>query len=140
MSRSQVVVAIMATWVAVGLVIGIVMGRRGHHAFLWMTLGAVFGPFTIALATHAARDTRVSRSRELSAGLAGTGSTSSSGSTARLSPKPRFTLPSRCWATGSAASPWQASPTTTVRVQRRRGTAKPGLSRTWNACEAPLRA
>jgi hypothetical protein len=31
MSRAQVAVALMVTWVAVGLVVGIIMGRRGHH-------------------------------------------------------------------------------------------------------------
>lgn len=73
MSGAQVWISLIVAWVVVGLIVGVIMGRRGHHTILWMTLGAAFGPLTLPLATQAVRDARTSRSRELSAGSAGTG-------------------------------------------------------------------
>lgn len=139
MTRMQAVIAIVVTWVAIGVVVGIVMGRRGYHSPTWILVGAVFGPLTIPLTTHAVRDARRwSRPRTLFAGSVGTGTVDvlvgihgSAGSEAR------FATPSDSWATGSAASPWQASWTTTAWVQPRRGTTGPGPWRTWSACEMP---
>lgn len=42
-------------WVLIGLVIGIVMGRRGHYLPAWLALGIAWGPFTIPIAWSAAR-------------------------------------------------------------------------------------
>jgi hypothetical protein len=70
----QAVIAIVVTWVAIGVVVGIVMGRRGYHSPTWILVGAVFGPLTIPLTTHAVRDARRwSRPRTLFAGSVGTG-------------------------------------------------------------------
>ena len=73
MNSAQVGILIVVSWVAVGLVIGLVMGRRGHNTLTWMILGAVLGPLTVPLAMHAVRDERTSRSHELSQGSPGPG-------------------------------------------------------------------
>jgi nucleotide-binding universal stress UspA family protein len=45
----------VATWLAIGVVLSIVMGRRGHDSFAWLVLGAVLGPLGIVLAIDAWR-------------------------------------------------------------------------------------
>lgn len=44
------VVTIAAGWMAIGLVLAIVMGRRGHDSFGWLVTGAVLGPLAVVLA------------------------------------------------------------------------------------------
>ena len=56
MSDSAVLVfAIAATWLAIGLVLSVVMGRRGHNGFGWLVIGAVVGPLAVVLALAARR-------------------------------------------------------------------------------------
>jgi hypothetical protein len=38
------------TWVAIGVVSAVVMGRRGSARFSWLVLGVVLGPLVIPLA------------------------------------------------------------------------------------------
>lgn len=55
MSAELVVILIVGGWVAIGLTLSLVMGRRGHDAFAWLVLGTVFGPLAVALAIDARR-------------------------------------------------------------------------------------
>lgn len=63
MSDSASVVAIVAaSWAAIGLLLSIVMGRRGHNSFGWLVLGTLLGPLAVALAVDARRhDERLER-------------------------------------------------------------------------------
>ena len=55
MSGSMLVVTIGISWVAIGVVLSIVMGRRGHNSFGWFVVGAVLGPLAVVLAADAWR-------------------------------------------------------------------------------------
>jgi nucleotide-binding universal stress UspA family protein len=49
------VLAVGAAWVAIGLILSIVMGRRGHSSFGWLVLGTMLGPLAVVLAIDARR-------------------------------------------------------------------------------------
>jgi nucleotide-binding universal stress UspA family protein len=49
------VLAIAACWVAIGLTLSVVMGRRGHDTAGWLVLGTLLGPLAVALAVDAER-------------------------------------------------------------------------------------
>lgn len=51
------VIAIAVGWVVIGLVLSIVMGRRGHDSFGWLVTGTLLGPLAIVLAIDARRRT-----------------------------------------------------------------------------------
>lgn len=53
MSGSSVVLAVGLAWVAIGVVLSVVLGRRGHSGFSWFVLGVVLGPLAVALAVSA---------------------------------------------------------------------------------------
>lgn len=55
MSESLVLVIIGCVWLAVGLALSVVMGRRGHNGFGWLVLGTVLGPLGVVLALDAGR-------------------------------------------------------------------------------------
>ncbi|MEA2826536.1 MAG: hypothetical protein QOG43_975 [Actinomycetota bacterium] len=42
-------------WLATGVVLSIVMGRRGHNGFGWLVTGTLLGPFGVVLAVDAGR-------------------------------------------------------------------------------------
>ena len=42
-------------WLAIGLALSLIMGRRGHDAFSWLLLGSLFGPLGLVLAVDAWR-------------------------------------------------------------------------------------
>ena len=51
MSEEMVAVLVIAgDWLAIGVVLSVVMGRRGHFGPGWGILGAMLGPF--AVVTH----------------------------------------------------------------------------------------
>ncbi len=50
MSGSQVVLVVAVVWVAIGITLSLVLGRRGHNGFGWLVLGTVLGPLAVALA------------------------------------------------------------------------------------------
>jgi hypothetical protein len=54
MSATTALAIVMVAWLAIGVVTGTTMGRRGHDAFTWMLLGATLGPLVVplALSTH----------------------------------------------------------------------------------------
>ncbi len=49
------VLAVAGVWLAIGLVLSIVMGRRGHNGFGWLVMGTLLGPLGIVLAVDASR-------------------------------------------------------------------------------------
>ncbi|MFP5319966.1 MAG: universal stress protein [Acidimicrobiia bacterium] len=52
-------VVIVVLWVAIGLVLSLVMGRRGHLAGAWLVLGTLLGPLAVILALDASRHDEV---------------------------------------------------------------------------------
>ena len=48
-------VLVAVAWFAIGVVLSILMGRRGHSSFGWFVLGAMLGPLAIVLALDARR-------------------------------------------------------------------------------------
>lgn len=50
-----VVVAVAITWTLIGVLLSVVMGRRGHNSFGWLVSGAVLGPLAVVLAAEARR-------------------------------------------------------------------------------------
>jgi hypothetical protein len=57
MSATAALAFVMATWVAIGLVSGRAMSRRGHDGFTWLVLGASLGPLVVPLALSTWRHT-----------------------------------------------------------------------------------
>ena len=51
----EILVVVASIWLAIGLVLAIVMGRRGHNGFEWLVLGTVLGPLGVVLAVDAGR-------------------------------------------------------------------------------------
>jgi nucleotide-binding universal stress UspA family protein len=54
MSQLTVVAVIAAVWLAIGLVLWLTMGRRGHDGLSWLLIGTLMGPVGILLALDAA--------------------------------------------------------------------------------------
>lgn len=50
MSGPTLVLVVAIGWFAIGLVLSLVMGRRGHDSFSWLVLGTLLGPLALALA------------------------------------------------------------------------------------------
>jgi nucleotide-binding universal stress UspA family protein len=50
---ARLVLGIGITWVAIGLLLAIVMGRRGHNSFGWLVIGILLGPLAVVLALTA---------------------------------------------------------------------------------------
>ena len=46
---------VAVVWLAIGVVLSVVMGRRGHNGFGWLVTGTLLGPFGIVLAVDAGR-------------------------------------------------------------------------------------
>jgi nucleotide-binding universal stress UspA family protein len=61
------------TFVCIGLVLAIVMGRLGYSSFTWGLLGLVLGPIALLLALSSVRNGRPSWSRLLTGGDPGSG-------------------------------------------------------------------
>jgi nucleotide-binding universal stress UspA family protein len=49
------VLAIGGGWATIGLILSIVMGRRGHNSIEWLVLGTLLGPLALVLAFDARR-------------------------------------------------------------------------------------
>jgi nucleotide-binding universal stress UspA family protein len=58
MSASAFLLGIFVTWAAIGIVSGVIMGRRGHAPFSWLILGTVLGPLVVPLALSRGRQAR----------------------------------------------------------------------------------
>lgn len=48
-SRSTVILIVVALWLVSGLIIGLVVSRRGHHLAAWLSLGVALGPLSLLL-------------------------------------------------------------------------------------------
>jgi len=48
-------VAVAAAWLVIGLMLSLVMGRRGHDGFSWLVMGSLLGPLAIVLALNSSR-------------------------------------------------------------------------------------
>ena len=55
MSESMVLASVGGVWLVIGVLLGIVMGRRGHSGFGWLVLGTILGPLAVVLAIDAKR-------------------------------------------------------------------------------------
>ena len=58
MSITEVLLLIGAAWLAIGVVLALVMGRRGYDPFVWWLLGTLLGPLAIVLALVSTRGRR----------------------------------------------------------------------------------
>ena len=55
MSATGALLILVLTWIAIGVIAAVVMGRRGHRPYSWALLGAVLGPLVVPLMISAAR-------------------------------------------------------------------------------------
>ena len=55
MSDAAWVGVIAGAWLSLGLLLSLVMGRRGHDAFSWLVLGTLLGPLGVVLAVSSWR-------------------------------------------------------------------------------------
>jgi len=56
MSDSLVfVLSVAAAWATIGVMLSMMMGRRGHNGFGWLILGSLLGPLGVVLAIDARR-------------------------------------------------------------------------------------
>ena len=62
------VIAIAVGWVAIGLLLSVVMGRRGHDSFGWLVTGTLLGPLAVVLAIDARRRTEALQPASLNRG------------------------------------------------------------------------
>jgi nucleotide-binding universal stress UspA family protein len=55
MSATTALLTLAATWVGVGVLLALIMGRHGHDPFAWWLLGILLGPLALPLAVSADR-------------------------------------------------------------------------------------
>jgi nucleotide-binding universal stress UspA family protein len=72
-SITSALFVVMIIWVVIGLVTGIVMGRRGHSWFGWTAIGCVLGPLVIPVAIGSVGQDREMTAITIARGEAGTG-------------------------------------------------------------------
>jgi nucleotide-binding universal stress UspA family protein len=73
MTTSAVLILTGLAWLAIGLLTGLLMARRGHSWFAWTLLGTVLGPLVVPLVLLELRSEGGLRDRVLETGSAGTG-------------------------------------------------------------------
>jgi nucleotide-binding universal stress UspA family protein len=71
---SEILLAAILVWLAIGLTASVVMGRRGHDPFGWLVIGTVLGPVAIPIAVRTIREEHPTPGREIQAGSPGAGS------------------------------------------------------------------
>src|SRR5215212_6260027 len=64
-TASELLSILLAVWVAIGVTLAVVMGRRGHSAFEWLIVRTVLGVLALPLAWFSVRDEDDSQTREL---------------------------------------------------------------------------
>ena len=73
MEKTAVILLVLGAWVGTGVVLALIMGRRGHAPFSWGALGVVFGPLCIPLALSSTRREQEARAQQVGAGIDGSG-------------------------------------------------------------------
>jgi uncharacterized SAM-binding protein YcdF (DUF218 family) len=68
MSATSALLWVLALWLAIGVVAGLVMGRRGHDPFEWLLLGAMLGPLALPVAVAITGHPDQAAPRQLAAG------------------------------------------------------------------------
>lgn len=58
-SYGSLVLVVAVSWLSIGLILSLVMGRRGHDAFSWLILGTLFGPLGAIFALEARSEERL---------------------------------------------------------------------------------
>lgn len=66
-------IGLAAVWVVAGVITGLVMGRLGHDPKLWLALGILSGPTSVALVAQALSDHDLIRPTRVERGRAGRG-------------------------------------------------------------------
>ena len=56
MSGPVLIIVIGAVWLTIGLVLSLVLGRRGHDGFTWLVIGTLLGPLALLLALDAVQN------------------------------------------------------------------------------------
>lgn len=74
MNGTVTFVAVGLGWVSIGILAGLLMGRRGHSWFAWTFLGAVLGPLVVPLVISQLRHYRSVEGRVLTPGVSEGGS------------------------------------------------------------------
>lgn len=69
----ELLVGLAIVWVLCGIVTSMVMARRGHSPLLWLGLGTIAGPASVALVGRAVSDQRMTHPTELARGSTGRG-------------------------------------------------------------------
>jgi len=62
-----VVVVMLLAWLASGVTLSVVMGRRGHFAVGWAVMGAILGPLAVVFALETTRHEREERPSRMGA-------------------------------------------------------------------------
>ena len=73
MTHSALFALGFAAWIVTGIVLGLVMGRRGHNAFGWLVIGSILGPLAVIIALVLAHDEPQGASRTLVPAVRGQG-------------------------------------------------------------------
>lgn len=73
MSFTVFLLLLMVTFLCIGFVLAVVMGRLGHSAFAWGLLGLVLGPIALVVALLSVRNGHPSWSRLVAGGYPGSG-------------------------------------------------------------------
>lgn len=58
MTATTALFAVLSAWLVIGAICSFVMARRGHDAWSWAALGALFGPLVVPLALAATKRDR----------------------------------------------------------------------------------
>ena len=75
MSGPTLVIALAALWLAIGFVLSLVLGRRGHDGFRWLVVGTLLGPLAILIAVDAVQNGERRESSVISTGGSRSGTT-----------------------------------------------------------------
>jgi nucleotide-binding universal stress UspA family protein len=74
MTATALLVVLGLAWVAIGILTGLLMARRGHSWFAWTALGVVLGPLVLPLVFFELRHYPDADGRLVATGLPGVGS------------------------------------------------------------------
>jgi nucleotide-binding universal stress UspA family protein len=64
---------ILGVFIAIGVIVSVFMGRRGHNPFAWLMLGCILGPLVIPVAAVAVHEERMRQRWEVVSGTSAGG-------------------------------------------------------------------